>query len=74
VGLYGPARSRILQPGMVLTLGPGLYIAPDAGVREAYRGIGVRIEADIVITETGNENLAADVVKKADDIEALIGG
>ncbi len=39
---------------------------------EQYRGIGIRIEDDIVITETGNENLTASVVKNADDIEALM--
>ena len=38
----------------------------------AYRGIGIRIEDDILITEDGNENLTASVVKKADDIEALM--
>mgnify|MGYP000991354075 CR=1 FL=1 len=72
VGAYGPERSRVLEPGMVLTVEPGLYIAPDADVPEQYRGIGIRIEDDIVITETGNENLTATVVKKADDIEALM--
>ncbi|ELY4581797.1 Xaa-Pro aminopeptidase [Cronobacter malonaticus] len=72
VGFYGPDRSRILAPGMVITVEPGLYIAPDADVPEEYRGIGVRIEDDIVITETGNENLTASVVKSADDIEALM--
>ncbi|EOV8836659.1 Xaa-Pro aminopeptidase [Cronobacter dublinensis] len=72
VGFYGPDRSRILAPGMVITVEPGLYIAPDAEVPEAYRGIGIRIEDDIVITETGNENLTASVVKSADDIEALM--
>ncbi|EPH6761500.1 Xaa-Pro aminopeptidase [Cronobacter dublinensis] len=72
VGFYGPDRSRILAPGMVITVEPGLYIAPDADVPEAYRGIGIRIEDDIVITETGNENLTASVVKSADDIEALM--
>jgi len=72
VGFYGPDRSRVLEPGMVLTVEPGLYIAPDADVPAEYRGIGIRIEDDIVITESGNENLTATVVKKADDIEALM--
>lgn len=72
VGVYGQDRSRILEPGMVLTVEPGLYIAPDADVPEQYRGIGIRIEDDIVITETGNENLTASVVKKPEEIEALM--
>ncbi|KFC05559.1 Xaa-Pro aminopeptidase [Trabulsiella guamensis ATCC 49490] len=72
VGVYGTDRSRVLEPGMVLTVEPGLYIAPDADVPAEYRGIGIRIEDDIVITENGNENLTASVVKKADDIEALM--
>ncbi|MCI1898239.1 MAG: Xaa-Pro aminopeptidase [Enterobacter sp.] len=72
VGGYGVDRSRTLEPGMVITVEPGLYIAPDADVPAQYRGIGIRIEDDIVITENGNENLTATVVKKADDIEALM--
>ncbi|WP_312069274.1 Xaa-Pro aminopeptidase [Lelliottia nimipressuralis] len=72
VGGYGQDRSRTLEPGMVLTVEPGLYIAPDADVPAEYRGIGIRIEDDIVITENGNENLTASVVKKADEIEALM--
>ena len=72
VGFYGPDRSRTLEPGMVLTVEPGLYIAPDADVPPEYRGIGIRIEDDILITETGNENLTSSVVKSADDIEALM--
>ncbi|WP_227318132.1 Xaa-Pro aminopeptidase [Cedecea davisae] len=72
VGSYGPDRSRVLEPGMVITVEPGLYIAPDADVPAQYRGIGIRIEDDIVITADGNENLTASVVKSADDIEALM--
>ncbi|POU04070.1 MULTISPECIES: Xaa-Pro aminopeptidase [Enterobacteriaceae] len=72
VGVYGADRSRTLEPGMVLTVEPGLYIAPDADVPPQYRGIGIRIEDDILITENGNENLTASVVKKADEIEALM--
>ncbi|KGT93823.1 proline aminopeptidase P II [Erwinia typographi] len=72
VGFYGSDRDRILQPGMVITIEPGLYIAPDAEVPVEYRGIGIRIEDDIIITADGNENLTATVVKDADDIEALM--
>lgn len=72
VGMYGADRSRKLEPGMVITVEPGLYIAPDADVPVEYRGIGIRIEDDILITADGNENLTASVVKSADDIEALM--
>ena len=72
VGDYGHNRDRQLEPGMVLTVEPGLYIAPDADVPEAYRGIGIRIEDDIVITEDGNENLTAAVIKDPQAIEALM--
>ena len=72
VGVYGQDRSRLLEPGMVITVEPGLYIAPDADVPAQYRGIGIRIEDDILITADGNENLTASVVKSADDIEALM--
>ncbi|MGJ3353223.1 Xaa-Pro aminopeptidase [Providencia sp. Je.9.19] len=72
VGAYGIERDRILEVGMVLTIEPGLYIAPDADVPQQYRGIGIRIEDDIVITENGNENLTALVVKDADEIESLM--
>ncbi len=73
VGDYGtPERGRILEPGMVLTIEPGIYIAQDADVPPAYRGIGIRIEDNIVITEQGNENLTDSVVKDPDAIEALM--
>ncbi|EXU75035.1 Xaa-Pro aminopeptidase [Erwinia mallotivora] len=72
VGFYGNDRDRILEPGMVITVEPGLYIAPDADVPAEYRGIGVRVEDDIVITAEGNENLTDSVVKDADEIEALM--
>lgn len=64
-------EDRPLQPGMVITVEPGIYIAPDANVDPAYRGIGVRIEDDVVITATGIDVLTADVPKSIADIEAL---
>lgn len=66
---------RGFAPGMVLTVEPGLYIAPGAKrVPERYRGIGIRIEDDVLITEDGNEILSCDVPKDVDTIEALMAG
>ncbi len=65
----------ILEPGMVLTVEPGLYLKPDdLAVPEALRGIGVRIEDDIVITESGCENLSAALPRTADDVESWMAG
>ncbi len=61
----------ILKPGMVQTVEPGLYFQPDdLTVPEEYRGIGVRIEDDILVTADGNENLSAGLPRRADEIEA----
>jgi Xaa-Pro aminopeptidase len=66
-------ESRLLEPGMVLTVEPGIYIAPDdLTVPEAWRGIGIRIEDDVAVTRDGNEVLTADVPKEPDAIEALL--
>ncbi|MFF8813706.1 aminopeptidase P family protein [Streptomyces pactum] len=60
-----------LEPGMCLTVEPGLYFqADDLTVPEEYRGIGVRIEDDILVTEDGNRNLSAGLPRTADEIEA----
>ncbi|MEV0260425.1 aminopeptidase P family protein [Streptomyces sp. NPDC050617] len=60
-----------LEPGMVLTVEPGLYFqADDLSVPEEYRGIGVRIEDDILVTEDGNRNLSAALPRTASDVEA----
>jgi len=64
---------RELEPGMVVTVEPGLYIAPDAkGVAEKWRGIGIRIEDDIVVTRGGPEILTDGVTRDPDEIEALM--
>lgn len=64
--------SRILHPGMVLTLEPGLYVRPAPGVPEAFHHIGIRIEDDAVVTAQGCELITRDVPVKADEIEALM--
>ena len=63
---------RILRPGMVTTIEPGLYISPAADVPVAFHGIGVRIEVDAVITAQGCELITGDVPKRVADIEALM--
>jgi len=60
-----------IEPGMVFTIEPGLYFQPDdLSVPEAFRGIGVRIEDDVVVTADGVENLSAAIPRTADDVEA----
>jgi Xaa-Pro aminopeptidase len=62
-----------VKAGMVFTIEPGLYFQPDdLTVPEEFRGIGVRIEDDILVTETGAENLSAAIPRSADDVEAWI--
>lgn len=62
-----------LEAGMVFTIEPGLYFQPDdLSVPEEYRGIGVRIEDNILVTETGAENLSIGIPRTADDVEAWL--
>jgi Xaa-Pro aminopeptidase len=71
----GRGKRRVLEPGMVITVEPGLYFDKnDRRVPKQYRGIGVRIEDDILITANGNENLTAAVPKTIAEIEALMAG
>ncbi len=64
-----------LTPGMVLTVEPGLYFQPDdLTVPAQYRGIGVRIEDDVLVTETGFRNLSAAIPRTAEDVERWIAG
>ncbi len=75
VGVYRPGgAARPLEPGMVLTVEPGLYIAADAKeAPEHFRGIGIRIEDDVLVTESGHEVLSAAAPKEIADIEVLRG-
>ena len=66
-------NSRPFAPGMVLTVEPGIYVPPnDKDAPAKYRGIGIRIEDDVLVTENGNHNLTSKVPKNADEIEALM--
>ena len=73
VGLYKVDDApRPLEPGMVFTVEPGLYIPTDADdVDPAFRGIGIRIEDDVLVTADGVEVLSAAAPKTVADIEAL---
>ena len=72
-GIYRDSKSsRTLEPGMVITIEPGLYIQPyDTEAPEGYRGIGVRIEDDVLVTQTGNEVLTREALKERSDIENI---
>ena len=71
---YDRGDSRPLRPGMVTTVEPGLYIAPDdQAAPEAFRGIGVRIEDDVLVTSDAPEVLSAGAPKEVSEIEALVG-
>ena len=66
-------ESRLLEPGMVFTIEPGLYVAPDeTGVDPKWRGIGIRIEDDVAITADGHEVLTGALERSADETEAFM--
>jgi Xaa-Pro aminopeptidase len=73
VGLYRVGgESRTLEPGMVLTVEPGIYIAPDdAEAPEEFRGIGIRIEDDVLVTAHGHDVMTAAIPKSVADVETL---
>ncbi len=66
--------SRVLKPGMVLTIEPGLYVRPAEGVPERFHNIGIRIEDDAIVTEGGCELISRGAPVKPDEIEALMRG
>lgn len=72
-GDYGTLENpRLLEAGMAITIEPGLYVSHDADVEDCWKGIGIRIEDDLLVTEHGAEVLSADVPKTIDEIEALM--
>jgi Xaa-Pro aminopeptidase len=60
------------KPGMITTIEPGIYISSSMDVEEKWKGIGIRIEDDILVTESGNINLTAKVPSDPSEIEALM--
>ncbi|QJE00352.1 M24 family metallopeptidase [Massilia forsythiae] len=65
--------SRLLRPGMALTVEPGIYVRPGEGVPEQFWHIGIRIEDDVIVTDDGYRVLTATAPKTVDEIEALAG-
>ena len=76
VGAYKQGgEPRPLEEGVVFTVEPGIYVAPDTeGVDQRFHGIGVRIEDDVAITENGHENLTSAIPKDPDEVEAMVAG
>jgi len=77
VGLYRDVSredkpSRLLQPGMAMTVEPGIYVRPAEGVPEKYWNIGIRIEDDVIVTGGGFQLLTGGAPKTVADIEALM--
>lgn len=72
-GSYKPnGEWRLLKPGIVLTVEPGIYIRPDEKVAKKWWNIGIRIEDDVLVTESGCEVLTKDVPKELAAIEAIM--
>ena len=74
VGDYKVAGQwRLLEPGMVMTIEPGVYVAADdISVDEKWRGIGIRIEDNVLVTKTGHRVLTSAAPKSVTDIEQLM--
>ncbi len=72
--MFENGKPRPLQAGTVITVEPGMYIPADADVPEQYRGIGVRIEDDVLVTDKGQRVLSAGIPKTVDEVEAACRG
>ncbi|MHA2248761.1 MAG: aminopeptidase P N-terminal domain-containing protein [Candidatus Kariarchaeaceae archaeon] len=66
-------ETQILEPGHYLTIEPGLYIPNDEDIPEKYRGIGIRIEDNVLVTINGNDNLSEAIPREIEEVEALVG-
>ncbi len=64
---------RLLEPGMVLTIEPGIYVPDQRNIPKRYRNVGIRIEDDVLVTRDGNDVLTAALPTDPDEIEALAG-
>jgi Xaa-Pro aminopeptidase len=72
--LLSKGESRAMEPGWCLTIEPGLYFpANDTSIAEEFRGIGIRIEDDVLVTADGQEVMSRGVPKEIEEMEALIG-
>ncbi|MEN9579679.1 MAG: hypothetical protein RJA70_2688 [Pseudomonadota bacterium] len=72
---YVEGRPRPFEPGVVVTIEPGLYVAADnESVPPEYRGLGIRIEDDVLVTADGYRNLSDGIVKTVDDVERMCAG
>ncbi|MBT6022836.1 MAG: M24 family metallopeptidase, partial [Candidatus Thioglobus sp.] len=73
VGKYqNNQQHRVFEKGMVITVEPGIYIRKDDKIDPIYHHIGIRIEDDVVVTETGNTVLTRNLIKTINDIETLM--
>jgi Xaa-Pro aminopeptidase len=74
VGEYRLAgESRMLEPGMVFTIEPGLYVSPDdTSVDAKWRGIGIRIEDDVLVTEDDHRVLTGALARSAEELEVFM--
>jgi Xaa-Pro aminopeptidase len=74
VGLYHTdGQPRPVEAGMVMTVEPGLYVAEDAeDIPDKYRGLGVRIEDDVLVTPEGHRVLTSEAPKTVEEIESVM--